>query len=58
MLRKMVPIAKLVHENCDSIALGTRIRNILQEYEENEVLKPFDIHEKKKTHQMQLFRAA
>ena len=36
MLRKMVPIAKLVHENCDSIALGTRIRNILREYEELE----------------------
>ena len=36
MLRRMVPIAKLVKENCDSRALGTRIRNILQEYEELE----------------------
>ena len=119
MLRKMVPIAKLVHENCDSIALGTRIRNILREFEEleewedrlkeyigneiiraegywkmvlerildivlkidniqdrqiqtvlhdaftiatinrfsNEVLKPFDIHTERKTHQMQLWVA-
>ncbi|WP_367357657.1 hypothetical protein [Mesotoga sp.] len=36
MLRRMVPIAKLVHENCDSIALGTKIGNILREFEELE----------------------
>lgn len=33
---KKVPVVSLVHENCDSIALGTKIRDILRKYDELE----------------------
>ena len=36
LIWKKVPVVRLVHENCDSIALGTKIRNILRKYDELE----------------------
>jgi hypothetical protein len=36
LIWKKVPVVRLVHENCDSIALGTKIRDILRKYDELE----------------------